>query len=80
MINIAIVDDDAKYVECVKDYLKRYEKETGKAINVSTFSDGDAIVRQYDFQFDIIFMDVEMKFMDGMSAAEEIRKKDFKLH
>ncbi len=76
MINIAIVDDDKTYVECVKEYLKRYEKETGKAISVSTFSDGDAIVRQYDFQFDIIFMDVEMKFMDGMSAAEEIRKKD----
>ena len=76
MINIAVVDDDKTYVECVKEYLKRYEKETGKAISVSTFSDGDAIVRRYDFQFDIIFMDVEMKSMDGMSVAEEIRKKD----
>lgn len=34
------------------------------------------IVHKYKSQFDIILMDVEMKFMDGMSAAEEIRKAD----
>ena len=30
----------------------------------------------YRFQFDIILMDIEMRFMDGMSAAEEIRQMD----
>ncbi|MBQ3029988.1 MAG: response regulator transcription factor, partial [Agathobacter sp.] len=31
---------------------------------------------KYKPVYDIILMDVEMKFMDGMSAAEEIRKVD----
>jgi DNA-binding LytR/AlgR family response regulator len=40
------------------------------------FSDGDEIVHRYKAQFDIILMDIEMKFVDGMSAAEEIRRMD----
>ena len=27
-------------------------------------------------QFDIVLMDIEMRFMDGMTAAEEIRQRD----
>lgn len=76
MINIAIVDDDSFFVERIKEYLKKYEQQTGKVFNIDSFSDGDMIVHQYSHKFDIIFMDVEMKFMDGMSAAEEIRKID----
>lgn len=79
MINIAIVDDDSLSVERITEYLKKYELETGKIFNIDSFSDGDMIVHQYSHKFDIIFMDVEMKFMDGMSAAEEIRKIDSKV-
>lgn len=40
------------------------------------FSDGEDIVTDYSADFDIILMDVEMKFMDGMTAAGKIREKD----
>lgn len=51
-------------------------KENGEAFDITIYSDGDQIVNKYQSQYDIILMDVEMKFMDGMSAAEEIRKVD----
>ena len=76
MINIAIVDDEQSYVLQIQQYLSQYSKESGERIEFSVFSDGDAIVHKYRSQFDIILMDVEMKFMDGMSAAEEIRRRD----
>ncbi|MBP3401708.1 MAG: response regulator transcription factor [Clostridia bacterium] len=76
MVHIAIVDNDTSYVSQVKQYLTEYEKESGEIIEVSEFSDGDSIVHSYRSQFDIIIMDIEMRFMDGMSAAEEIRKVD----
>lgn len=76
MIHIAIVEDEKSYSDNLKEYLLQYERESGEAIKISLFSDGDEIIRNYHSQFDIIFMDVEMKFMDGMSAAEEIRKSD----
>ena len=76
MIKIAIVEDESMYAEQLRDYLKQYEKENGEVFDITVYSDGDDIVHKYKAQFDIILMDVEMKFMDGMSAAEEIRKVD----
>lgn len=76
MINIAIVEDEAFYAKQLSEFLRQYEKEKGEVFEISLFSDGDAIVDKYKAQFDIILMDVQMKFMDGMSAAEEIRKVD----
>ena len=76
MIHIAIVDDEVDYISQIQEYLARYEKESGESVKVSVFNDGDGIVHRYRSQFDIILMDVQMKFMDGMSAAEEIRKID----
>ena len=76
MINIAIVEDEAMYAKQLQEFLLQYQKENGEVFNITVYSDGDQIVHKYKSQFDIILMDVEMKFMDGMSAAEEIRKVD----
>ena len=76
MVKIAIVEDEQLYAKQLHEYLRKYEKENGEAIEVTIYSDGDQIVEKYQSQYDIILMDIEMKFMDGMSAAEEIRKID----
>ena len=76
MIKIAIVEDDHTYAMQLQEYLHAYEKENGEIFEITLFSDGDEIVHKYKPVYDIILMDVEMKFMDGMSAAEEIRKVD----
>ena len=76
MIKIAIVEDEHAYAMQLQEYLHQYEKENGEVFEISLFSDGDEIVNKYNAVYDIILMDVEMKFMDGMSAAEEIRKVD----
>lgn len=76
MIKIAIVEDEAMYAKQLEEFLHQYEVENHEAFDIKIYSDGDQIVNKYKSQFDIILMDVEMKFMDGMSAAEEIRKMD----
>lgn len=76
MISVAIVEDEVVYAKQLQEFLRQYEQENGEAFEITVYSDGDQIVHKYKSHFDIIFMDVEMKFMDGMSAAEEIRKID----
>ncbi len=76
MIRIAIVEDEALYAGQLQEYLQQYEKEHGEEFEITVYTDGDGIVSKYRSQFDIILMDIEMKFMDGMSAAEEIRRVD----
>ena len=76
MIRIAVVEDETHYKEQLVEYLRQFEQEKRVNIEIETYSDGDGIVENYEGQFDIILLDVQMKFMDGMSAAEEIRKMD----
>ncbi len=76
MLRIAIVEDDPLYQQELQDYLGTFENEKAIEMEVSLFNDGDMICRQYNFDFDIILMDIEMKFMDGLSAARYIRDRD----
>jgi len=76
MIHIAIVEDESLYLEQLLDHIETYKKESGQEIKVSTFRDGEDIVEKYKAGYDIILMDIQMRFMDGMTAAEKIRQMD----
>lgn len=79
MIRIAIVEDEESYVSQLTEYLRKYQESTGKEIAVTVFRDGDGITAKYKPQYDIILMDIQMKFVNGMTAAEEIRSVDSKV-
>lgn len=76
MIKIAIVEDEELYISKLEQYLKQYQDESEEKFELTVYRDGDEITSGYKAQFDIILMDIQMKFVDGMSAAEEIRKQD----
>ena len=72
-IRILIADDDPGMRTVMRLLVERSEGYllSGEA------ADGDELLRLYGRTHpQVILMDVEMKFMDGMSAAEEIRKID----
>lgn len=76
MIHIAIVEDDKLYARKLESYLKQYSDEHNEKLKISVFEDGEDIAEKYEAVYDIILMDIQMKFMDGMKAAEKIRKRD----
>ena len=76
MIRLALVEDDGNYRSQLKEYIARYAQSSGERFTVQEFEDGDEIALGYKAEYDIILMDIEMKFMDGMMAAGEIRKVD----
>ncbi len=76
MIELAIVEDEDSYAAQLVEFVKRYQSESGNYFKITRFTDGDEITNNYKGQFDIILMDIEMKLMDGMTAAEEIRRLD----
>ena len=76
VIRIAIVEDEELYIGKLEQYLKQYQEEKGEQFELTVYRDGDEITSGYKAQFDIILMDIQMKLMDGMSVAEEIRRLD----
>jgi len=76
MIRIALVEDDEGYRREFLGYLEQYERESGQRFRISVFTDGDEITEGYAADYDLILMDIAMRFMDGMTAAERIRALD----
>ncbi|MCR5417208.1 MAG: LytTR family DNA-binding domain-containing protein [Pseudobutyrivibrio sp.] len=76
MIKIAVVEDDKKWSNLIKEYLKQFSASEGIEVAITDFCDGYDLVEGYSCDYDIILMDIEMKLMNGMEAAEEIRKID----
>jgi DNA-binding LytR/AlgR family response regulator len=76
MIRLAIVEDDTYVAETIKRYVTHYADENGHHIEITLYGDGDQIAENYQPNYDIILMDIQMAFMDGMTAAKIIREKD----
>ena len=76
VIRIAIVEDEELYLDKLKMFIEQFRKEKGVSIITSEFRDGEDITENYQPEYDIILMDIQMSYMDGMTAAKKIREWD----
>ena len=76
MIRIGVVEDDPISRKLLLDYLTRYQEEEGEQFRVTVYEDGRDIATNYRPVFDIVLLDVQMKYMDGLAAAHAIRESD----
>ncbi|MBR1812273.1 MAG: response regulator transcription factor [Lachnospiraceae bacterium] len=76
MLRIAIVEDDPESAGKLREFIERYASENHLEEETTCFSDGLELVNYYRPVWDIIFLDIEMPHMDGMTAAQKIREQD----
>ena len=76
-MRIAICDDEKFYREKVKENLDTYKKEYPE-IEILEFNCGEDLIAFYNIgeKFDFLFLDIQMKDIDGVQTAQEIRKWD----
>ena len=75
-MNIAVVEDDQDAKTLLISYLNKLAIKYDLNFNISTFENGLQIIADYDNNFDVIYFDVQMPGMDGMTTAKKIRAKD----
>lgn len=76
MINIAICDDDRALTGVVEQLLRGIASEQGIDIGCEVFFDGSALigaVMEQRMCFDLIYLDIEMEDLDGISTAQTLR-------
>ena len=76
MLKIAVVEDQTEVRESLCQFIRQYAGEQGLQAEVEPFADGAVIAEGYQPGYDIIFLDVEMKHLDGMETARRIRERD----
>lgn len=78
MLEIAVCDDDIIFTGKVEKILEKIGQKYNVQMSIEVFWDGDELVESIKSgeRFDIIYLDIEMKRMNGLDAANEIRKID----
>lgn len=79
MIHMAICDDEKDFVRYLTSLINKYAVETGEEIKVTAYYDGMDLIEKYDTTIDLIFLDIQMRLVDGLRAAERIRQIDEKV-
>lgn len=76
MINIAIVEDSQEDFEYLARGIQEYSKSSGDAVTVRHYESALKFLDEYKFNYDIIFMDIELPDINGVLASEKLRTKD----
>lgn len=74
-MKIAICDDEEMFSSQLKEYLESYYKSMDLIID--KFKSGEEFLKRYtnmNCGYDIIFLDIEMKQIDGIETAKKLRE------
>lgn len=78
MIRIAVCDDEVIVTSEIEELLFKVARKQLINIEVDVFFDGNTLEKSIKDgnSFDLIYLDIEMKVMNGVDAAKRIRKLD----
>ena len=76
MIHIAICDDEKQMSDHIRTFVSDFFHKKNREISLRTFLSGEELLN-YDGQIDILFLDIQMKDIDGMETARRLRADKF---
>lgn len=73
-MRIAVCDDEEKFQIPIRDMILKFYNSID--VVVDTFSDGRKLLERYDANpYDVLFLDIEMPAMDGITLAKKLRER-----
>ncbi len=76
MIKVAVVDDEAKARNTVRECLSFVAEKERVDFKISEFCSGLSFLGEYKPVYDIVLLDIEMPEADGLEIARMLRKMD----
>ncbi len=73
---VAIVDDEIEARENLHTYLLDYCSKHDISIAFDMFPSAEDFLKNYQAKYDVVFMDIELKDMNGLEASHKLREID----
>jgi len=77
LIYVAICDDETSMSEHIRSVTSEFFRRKNMETIILRFSSGEELLK-YDGQIDILFLDIQMKNIDGMETARKLRENKFR--
>ena len=74
-MNFVICDDDKVDAGRLKVLLEKYSRESGIVSTIYEYNSGVDLLSNINSDIDVIFLDINMDDMDGLTIAKRIREK-----
>lgn len=76
-LRVAVVEDEASDRKALAEYLQRSCREAMVPLSLHEYDSGEAFLFSFEEEkWDVIFLDIQMKRLDGMETARRIRERD----
>lgn len=78
---IAICDDSDIDRQYIAGFIKRWADQSSHRIQIADFSSAESFLFHYaeEKDYDMLFLDIEMGAIDGVTLAKQLRKNNLKL-
>ena len=76
-INIAIIEDEAVFIEHLSGLLKKWSEENNHLISIRKYLSGSTFLSDWEngMDFDVVFIDIMLPYaLNGVEIAKEIRR------
>lgn len=76
-MNLAIVENEAHHTQHLQTLLQQWSKEHRTLLNVLLFESAESFLASAIASYDLVFLDIQLSSMDGVTAAHQLRERGF---
>ena len=76
MLKIAIVEDEEIFAKQLQQHIQQFSIERKTSFEIRIFTNAISFLEGYSSDYNLIFMDIQMPYMNGMDAAKHLRSLD----
>lgn len=76
MTKIAIIEDEIEMSNDLKKHIEMFFNQHEKNISIDIFDNAVKFLDKYKTGYNLVFMDINLPYMNGIEASEKLRQKD----